>query len=64
MENDTPTIYRNLTVPLKVELRDRLDKRAEAEGLSPSSFVRHHITRILDQRDADKIAVTTNTSEQ
>lgn len=61
MENETPPTNRNLTVPMRAELRDRLHERAAADGLTPSAFVRYHLIRLLDQRDAE--AETTNTSE-
>ena len=61
MTNDTTPTHRNLTVPMTADLRDRLNERASTEGLSPSAFVRFHLIRVLDQRDA---TITTNTSEQ
>ena len=63
MQNDTPPTHRNLTVPMTTDLRDRLNERASAAGLTPAAFVRFHVIRLLDERDA-AAAITTNTSEQ
>ena len=61
-DTDSPAEFSSVTMRIPGALKIRLDAAAASEGRPISTFVRYHIGKLLDERDAAE-SITTNTSE-